>query len=68
VPIPTLSGLAKIMMVIMKIVTVGWHFRKQQNGLVAFGDDMERALLALVLLSGVSKRTADLNQNLIQQA
>ncbi len=56
------------MMVIMKIVTVGWHFRKQQNGLVAFGDDMERALLALVLLSGVSKRTADLNQNLIQQA
>ena len=30
-PIPTLSEWAQIMMMFMIILTVGWHFRKQQN-------------------------------------
>jgi len=31
VPIPTLSEWAEIMMMFLMILTVGWHFRKQQN-------------------------------------
>jgi len=30
-PIPTLSEWAQIMMMFLMILTVGWHFRKQQN-------------------------------------
>jgi len=30
-PIPTLSEWAEIMMMFLMILTVGWHFRKQQN-------------------------------------